>query len=220
MSESQSIPDSFHPAVRRWFERAAGRPTPPQALGWPVIASGRSCLIFAPTGSGKTLAAFLAGIDHLVRAGLAGEKQKGVYLLYISPLKALNYDIERNLRVPLEGIAAELRAGGIEPPEITVGVRTGDTPSKERARMARRPPQILITTPESLNLILCSQARTMLREVRQVVVDEIHALAPNKRGAFLSVLLERAEEIAKQSPVRIGLSATQRPLEETARFLE
>lgn len=219
MSESQSIPDSFHPAVRRWFERAAGRPTPPQELGWPVIASGRSCLIFAPTGSGKTLAAFLAGIDHLVRAGLAGEKQKGVYLLYISPLKALNYDIERNLRVPLEGIAAELRAGGIEPPEITVGVRTGDTPSKERARMARRPPQILITTPESLNLILCSQARTMLREVRQVVVDEIHALAPNKRGAFLSVLLERAEEIAKQSPVRIGLSATQRPLEETARFL-
>lgn len=188
-------------------------------MGWPEIASGRNCLIFAPTGSGKTLAAFLAGIDTLIRSALAGEKQRGVFLLYISPLKALNYDIERNLRVPLDGIAGELRNDGVEPPEITVGVRTGDTPSRERARMARKPPQILITTPESLNLILCSQARGMLRQVRQVIVDEIHALAPNKRGAFLSVLLERLEDVAQHSPVRIGLSATQRPLEETARFL-
>lgn len=209
----------FHPAVAAWFRRAKGTPTPAQSLGWPQISSGRNCLIFSPTGSGKTLAAFLSGIDALLRARLAGEKLGGVRILYISPLKALNYDIERNLREPLEGIGDELRRMGLEPPEITVGVRTGDTPSRERARMARKPPLILITTPESLNLILTSRAASMLRNVRQVILDEVHSLAPNKRGAFLSVLLERMEGLTRRPPVRIGLSATQRPLEVTARFV-
>lgn len=209
----------FHPAVSAWFRREMGTPTAPQEQGWPLIAGGSNTLILAPTGSGKTLAAFLAGIDWLVRQGLQGSYPKGVLLLYISPLKALNYDIERNLRHPLEGISEELRSQGIEPPEIHVGVRTGDTPTRERARMARKPPQILITTPESLNLILSSRAAAILGNVRQVIIDEVHSLAPNKRGAFLSVLLERLENVCKTSPTRIGLSATQRPLEEVARFL-
>lgn len=210
---------AFHPASARWFQQKIGVPTPPQELGWPEIQAGNNCLILSPTGSGKTLAAFLAGIDGLLRADLAGDKPKGVQILYISPLKALNYDIERNLRVPLMGITETAAAMGLAPAEITVGVRTGDTPSRERAKMARRPPQILITTPESLNLILTSRAASMLKNVRQVIVDEIHSLAPNKRGAFLSVLLERLEEVTNVSPTRIGLSATQRPLEEAARFL-
>ncbi len=211
--------DLFHPAVSGWFRRTLGDPTPPQELGWPHISAGRSCLICAPTGSGKTLAAFLAGIDSLFRANLEARKTKGVQILYISPLKALNYDIERNLRAPLEGVSAEGRRLGVEGPDISVGVRTGDTPSRERLKMARRPPQILITTPESLNLILSSRAASILAGVRQVIVDEVHSLVANKRGAFLSVLLESLESIVTASPARTGLSATQRPLEEVARFL-
>ncbi len=209
----------FHPATAAWFRRTLGRPTPAQELGWPPIAADENTLILAPTGSGKTLAAFLSGLDRLFREGLEGALPKGVSLLYISPLKALNYDIERNLRPPLEGIAREMSGMGLEPPELRAGVRTGDTPSRERARMARRPPHILITTPESLNLILCSRARTMLGTVRQVIVDEIHSLAGNKRGAFLSLLLERLEDLTGRPFARVGLSATQRPLEEVARFL-
>jgi ATP-dependent Lhr-like helicase len=195
--------DVFSPETRAWFEAAFAEPTPAQALGWPAIARGGHTLIQAPTGSGKTLAAFLYGIDRLSTA--PGE---GVRLLYISPLKALNYDIERNLRGPLAGLRSELR----------VGVRTGDTPQKERAAMLRQPPDILITTPESLFLLLTSRARETLKSVRTVIVDEVHAVAGTKRGAHLALSLERLERLS--GPIqRIGLSATQRPLEEIGRFV-
>ena len=219
MTDAPDPLNGFHPATARWFRSALGEPTPPQALGWPPIRAGENTLVLAPTGSGKTLAAFLAGLDRLLREGLEGALRKGVSVLYISPLKALNYDIERNLRLPLEGIASEARAMGLEPPDIRTGVRTGDTPSRERAAMAKRPPHILITTPESLNLILCSRAHAMLAGVRQVIVDEIHSLLPNKRGAFLSVLLERLEDLTGGGFSRVGLSATVRDPEEAARFL-
>ena len=193
----------FSEATRSWFTQAFEGPTPAQALGWPAIATGRHTLIQAPTGSGKTLAAFLYGIDKL-----NPEPEQGLRLLYISPLKALNYDIERNLRGPLAGLRSELR----------VGVRTGDTPQKERAAMLREPPDILITTPESLFLLLTSRARETLRSVDTVIVDEVHAVAGTKRGAHLALSLERLERLA--GPVqRVGLSATQRPLEEIGRFV-
>jgi ATP-dependent helicase Lhr and Lhr-like helicase len=195
--------DVFSAETRAWFEAAFAEPTPAQTLGWPAIASGGHTLIQAPTGSGKTLAAFLYGIDRLNHA--PGE---GLRLLYVSPLKALNYDIERNLRGPLAGLRSELR----------VGVRTGDTTQKERAAMLREPPDILITTPESLFLLLTSRARENLRGVHTVIVDEVHAVAGTKRGAHLALSLERLERLA--GPVqRIGLSATQRPLEEIGRFV-
>src|SRR6187551_3282049 len=160
----------FSPKTRAWFERAFAGPTPAQAQGWPAIASGENVLIQAPTGSGKTLAAFLYGIDQLNAA-----PNEGLRLLYVSPLKALNYDVERNLRGPLAGIQSEL----------TVAVRTGDTPQKDRAAMLRKPPDILITTPESLYLLLTSQGREMLRSVRTLILDEVHAVAGTKRGAQL-----------------------------------
>jgi ATP-dependent helicase Lhr and Lhr-like helicase len=207
---------SFHPVVRAWFEETYGSPSPPQAQGWPVIAEGRSTLILAPTGSGKTLAAFLKCLDHLYQHSPA---QDGVSVLYISPLKALNNDIHKNLEVPLQGIEAKARAMGVEVPHLTTAVRTGDTSQQERAAMVRHPPQVLITTPESLYLMLTSQARRILRTVRYVIVDEIHAVCGTKRGVHLSLSLERLEALLKHSPVRIGLSATQRPLEEIARFL-
>jgi ATP-dependent helicase Lhr and Lhr-like helicase len=217
----------FGDEVRRWFEASFEGPTPAQERGWPAIASGANTLICAPTGSGKTLAAFLWGIDRL-----AAEPERlgqGVRLVYISPLKALSYDIERNLRAPLRGIGAEIK----------VGLRTGDTPQRERQAMRRKPPDILITTPESLYLILTSQAREMLIGVEAVIVDEIHAVAQSKRGAHLALTLERLEELVRRNtdlaapgreaedaagngngPVqRIGLSATQRPLERIAQFL-
>src|SRR3954465_8790058 len=198
-------------ATRPWFERTFTEPTPAQALGWPAIASGRHTLIQAPTGSGKTLAAFLYGIDRLNPA--PGE---GLRLLYVSPLKALNYDIERNLRGPLAGLRSEL----------TVAVRTGDTPQKERQRMLRHPPDILITTPESLFLMLTSQAREILRGVETLILDEVHAVAGTKRGAHLAVSVERLDRLVGTRPGSdpghvqlIGLSATQRPLEEIGRFV-
>src|SRR5580765_2032906 len=196
--------DVFSAQTRVWFEQAFDGPTPAQRLGWPAIASGGHTLIQAPTGSGKTLAAFLSGIDRLTAA--PGE---GLRLLYVSPLKALNYDIERNLRGPLAGLRSELR----------VGVRTGDTPQKERAAMVRNPPDILITTPESLFLLLTSQARETLRGIETVIVDEVHAVAGTKRGAHLALSLERLERLAERPIQRIGLSATQRPLEEIGRFV-
>jgi ATP-dependent helicase Lhr and Lhr-like helicase len=208
--------EPFLPVVGEWFQTALGSPTLPQSLGWPVIRSGRHTLILAPTGSGKTLAAFLACLDDLWRQP---DPPPGVQVLYISPLKALNNDIYRNLQVPLDGIAATARQRGVSLPEITVGLRTGDTPAAERQRLLRRPPHVLITTPESLHLLLTSQARRVLTNVRYCIVDEIHALSPNKRGVFLSLLLERLETLVGRSFVRIGLSATQRPLEEVARFL-
>src|SRR5262249_47178722 len=170
----------------------------------------------APTGSGKTLAAFLAALDHLWRTPRRG---RGVRILYVSPLKALNQDVWRNLQLPLEGILVRSRAIGAPLPALTVAVRSGDTPSAERTRMLRRPPDILITTPESLHLMLTSRAREILRGVSHVIVDEIHAVCGNKRGAFLALLLERLEAINPATFVRIGLSATQRPLETVARYL-
>lgn len=207
--------EGFLPAVSGWFRETFGTPTPAQVQGWPAIASGRNALIFAPTGSGKTLAAFLAALDYLWRTPRRG---KGVRILYISPLKALNQDVERNLRAPLDGIleASAGRGDALEP--LSVAVRSGDTTASERQRIVRKPPDILITTPESLHLMLTSQAREVLRTVSHVIVDEIHALAPNKRGVFLAILLERLEAIAPGF-VRIGLSATQRPLDEVARYL-
>ncbi len=196
--------DAFSPATRKWFERAFSNPTPAQELGWPAIAGGGHVLIQAPTGSGKTLAAFLIGIDRLNAS--PGE---GLRLLYVSPLKALNYDIERNLRSPLAGLASEL----------SVGVRTGDTPADERRRMQKTPPDILITTPESLFLLLTSQARETLRGIETVILDEVHAVAGTKRGAHLALSLERLESLVERPFQRIGLSATQRPLAEIGRFV-
>jgi ATP-dependent helicase Lhr and Lhr-like helicase len=194
----------FSPGTRAWFEHAFAGATPAQERGWPAIARGGNTLIQAPTGSGKTLAAFLYGIDRL-----NPDPGQGLRLLYVSPLKALNYDIERNLRGPLAGLGSELR----------VGVRTGDTPQKERAAMVRNPPDILITTPESLFLLLTSQARERLRSIETVIVDEVHAVAGTKRGAHLALSLERLDRLVGRPVQRIGLSATQRPLEEIGRFV-
>ncbi len=213
-------PHPFHPAIQAWFREAFKGPTPAQVKGWPPISRGENTLILAPTGSGKTLAAFLACINHLLEEVLAGKAPKGVHTLYISPLKALNYDIERNLRAPLAGIKRKAEELGLDLPEIRVGVRTGDTSQGERQRMIRRPPHLLITTPESLHLILTStRAREILRTVRYLIADEIHSLSPNKRGTFLALLLERLQRLTNTPFVRIGLSATQKPLKEVARFL-
>jgi ATP-dependent Lhr-like helicase len=206
----------FVPPVRVWFRAQLGEPTPVQAQGWPAIAAGNHTLLLAPTGSGKTLAAFLACLDGLWRRQPV---QPGVQVLYISPLKALNNDIYRNLQVPLQGVAAAAREIGFELPTIDIAVRTGDTPAVERQRLIRKPPHVLITTPESLHLLLTSKARDALRNVTHCIVDEIHALCPNKRGVFLALLLERLQHLNRREFVRIGLSATQRPLEEVARYL-
>jgi ATP-dependent Lhr-like helicase len=200
--------EPFSEPVRKWFEDSFEAPTPAQARGWPAIASGAHTLICAPTGSGKTLAAFLWGIDKLARE--PERLGQGVRIVYISPLKALSYDIERNLRAPLQGIGAP----------ISVALRTGDTPQSERRLMRREPPDILITTPESLYLMISSQAREILGTTEAVIVDEIHAVAPSKRGSHLALSLERLEHLTKDGGIqRIGLSATQRPLERIGKFL-
>ena len=195
----------FLPAVAGWFRDTLGEPTLPQRLGWPAIASGQNTLIVAPTGSGKTLAAFLAGLDLLWRTP---RREAGVRILYISPLKALNEDIRRNLEIPLAGILERSQDFGLPLSPLSSAVRSGDTPPRERARIARKPPDILITTPESLHLMLTSRTREVLRGVSHVIVDEIHAVCGNKRGVFLALLLERLEAISRASFVRIGLSAT------------
>ncbi|HET9793191.1 MAG TPA: DEAD/DEAH box helicase [Thermoanaerobaculia bacterium] len=203
----------FHPAVRSWFEESFGEPTPPQRDGWPAIRAGRNTLIAAPTGSGKTLAAFLSAIDALARLPALPDEAR---IVYVSPLRALSNDVKKNLEGPL----AEIRARDGSIPEIRVLVRTGDTSSGARAAIARRPPHILVTTPESLYLMLTSAGgRATLRGVRTVIVDEIHALARDKRGSHLALSLERLERLAGRPLQRIGLSATQKPLEEVARFL-
>ncbi len=209
---------SFSPRTRAWFERAFAAPTAAQARVWPAIAAGENVLVSAPTGSGKTLAAFLWALDRLSVEGssAAQEAPRSTRVVYVSPLKALAYDIERNLRAPLRGIGA---ASSPEGEDVRVGIRTGDTPQRERAAMVRRPPDILVTTPESLYLILTSQARAMLSDVEAVIVDEIHAVAHSKRGSHLALTLERLEAQAGRPVQRIGLSATQNPLEEIGRFL-
>ncbi|HUN77867.1 MAG TPA: DEAD/DEAH box helicase [Solirubrobacteraceae bacterium] len=207
-------PTIFTPTVSRWFEDAFPAPTPAQEQAWPAIAAGEHVLLSAPTGSGKTLAAFLWALDQLAAERARGIVEHATQLVYVSPLKALSYDIERNLRAPLKGISPAL-AGA----DLRVAIRTGDTPQRERAQMLRQPPDILITTPESLYLMLTSRAREILRPVRWVVVDEIHAVAATKRGAHLALTLERLDALAERPVQRIGLSATQRPLEEVARFL-
>ena len=212
--------EQFHPAVAAWFAARFAAPTPAQAQAWPAIAAGRHTLIAAPTGSGKTLAAFLAAIDRLVRQGLAGCLTDATQVVYVSPLKALSNDIQRNLEEPLAGIRAALRECGLPDIEIRTWVRTGDTPGGERERMRRRPPQILVTTPESLYILLGSASgRTMLATTRTVIVDEIHAMAPNKRGAHLALSLERLAALCGDHLVRIGLSATQNPIDAIAHML-
>src|SRR5437762_255598 len=211
----------FHPAVARWFARTFAAPTPAQRAAWPVIAAQRHVLIAAPTGSGKTLAAFLAAIDELVRTGVtAGALPDETLVVYVSPLKALSNDIQRNLEAPLAGIRAQLAALGLPEIEIRTFVRTGDTPQHERARSAKRPPHIVVTTPESLYILLGSESgRRMLASTRTVIVDEIHALVGAKRGVHLALSLERLESLAGRRLTRVGLSATQKPVEEVARFL-
>ena len=217
---TKTLATLFHPAVAAWFDGAFAAPTDVQAQAWPAIQSGHNVLIAAPTGSGKTLAAFLAAIDALVREGLETGLRDETQVVYVSPLKALSNDIQRNLEAPLAGIRAALKAQGLPDVEIRTWVRTGDTPPGERQRMHRRPPHIVVTTPESLYLLLGSQSgRDMLKTTRTVIVDEIHAMAPNKRGTHLAVSLERLDALCGKRLLRVGLSATQKPIELMARFL-
>lgn len=212
--------EGFHPVVAEWFRTHIGHPSAPQREAWPEIAAGRNVLVTAPTGAGKTLAAFLESINRLFEAGLRGEMPDGVHVLYVSPLKALNNDISRNLDRPLAEIRAICAERGIPFPEIRKAVRTGDTPDSERQRMLRKPPHILITTPESLFLMLTSvKASAMLRNVQYLILDEIHALIGSKRGAHLSLSIERLAAMASPGLVRIGLSATVKPLDTAALFL-
>jgi ATP-dependent Lhr-like helicase len=212
--------DSFHPAVAAWFSRTFDAPTPAQERAWPALRSGQHVLVAAPTGSGKTFAAFLAAIDQLVREGLAGPLPDETRIVYVSPLKALSNDIQRNLDAPLEGIREQLAALDLPDVAIRAVVRTGDTSQAERAGMRRKAPHIVVTTPESLYILLGSESgRAMLSTCRTVIVDEIHAIAGNKRGAHLALSLERLQSLTGRALTRVGLSATQKPVEEVARFL-
>jgi ATP-dependent Lhr-like helicase len=216
----------FHPVIENWFKTQFAEPSPPQEHGWPSIAAGKHTLILAPTGSGKTLAAFLWSIDKLFRNAIEADTRGfskntlGVHTLYISPLKALNNDIHRNLQAPLRQIRRLAEHEGILSPEIRVAVRTGDTPPHIRQSMLRKPPHILITTPESFYLLLTSErARELFRHVHSVIVDEIHAICTSKRGVHLSLSLERMMPLCEIEPIRIGLSATQKPLHRIAAYL-
>jgi ATP-dependent Lhr-like helicase len=223
----------FHPAVARWFAQTFPDATPPQEQAWPAIKEHQNTLIAAPTGSGKTLAAFLAAIDDLVRLGVAGNLDDTTHVVYVSPLKALSNDIQRNLQIPLAGIQQELLAMGLPEVNIRTFVRTGDTPAGERTAMTKRPPHIVVTTPESLYILLTSEGgRRMLQTTRTIILDEIHAVVGDKRGSHLALSIERLEQLVTQHEtenskletrnsklIRIGLSATQRPIEEVARFL-
>ena len=208
----------FHPAVAEWFGAVFAEPTAPQKRGWPAIARGESTLILAPTGSGKTLTAFLWSLNRLMFEP-APRAEERCRVLYLSPLKALAVDVERNLRSPLAGISNVAAGKNIPFLSPAIAVRTGDTPSAERAKFLRQPADILITTPESLFLLLTSNTHASLRSVETVIIDEIHAMVATKRGAHLALSIERLERITRRPLQRIGLSATQRPLEEVARYL-
>src|SRR5467141_3645312 len=211
----------FHPLVSRWFSETLGEPTRAQAQGWAAIRDRRHTLIAAPTGSGKTLAAFLTALDDLVQDGLAGPLPDEVRVVYVSPLKALSADIHKNLAEPRRGIRRIAEELGLDPPRITAAVRSGDTTQAERAAMLRTPPHLLVTTPESLYLLLTAErSREMLRTVRTVIVDEIHAVIQSRRGAHLALSLERLDHVCGRPLQRIGLSATQKTIEEVARFLK
>ncbi|MFQ5380265.1 MAG: DEAD/DEAH box helicase, partial [Dehalococcoidia bacterium] len=231
-ASASAVLDRFSPVARAWFRDTFEAPTTAQEKGWESIADGSHTLLLAPTGSGKTLAAFLWCLDRLsTRTGAQIEgregpdsrqksgRRRGISVLYVSPLKALAYDIDRNLRAPLAGLRLGAAREGLPEPDIEVAIRTGDTSSREREAMRRHPPDILITTPESLYLMLTSRAREILRTVDTVILDEIHVLAGTKRGAHLALSLERLEHLAGREFQRIGLSATQRPLDEIGRFL-
>src|ERR1043165_2378380 len=228
--------DQFHPAVREWFLKQFPAPTEPQAEAWPAIKSGQHTLIAAPTGSGKTLAAFLSAIDDLVWKAVDGTLADETQVVYVSPLKALSNDIKINLEAPLKGIQQNLEASGVSDVGIRTLVRTGDTPAKDRVAMTKKPPHIIVTTPESLYILLTSDGgRRMLSTTRTLIVDEIHAMVDDKRGSHLSLSIERLEalvaaharepesnsefKIQNSKLVRVGLSATQKPIEEVARFL-
>src|SRR6201982_3999465 len=209
-----------HPLVAEWFTRKFGTPTEPQELGWPHILGGHTTLISAPTGAGKTLASFLACIDRLVRKALAGDLTDRTQVLYVSPLKALGNDIQKNLEIPLGEIYQMAGERGLLMPVIRTSVRTGDPLMHERRAMLKNPPHILVTTPESLYILLTAEkSRAILRDVETVIVDEIHAVADDKRGAHLAISLERLEALSHSPPTRIGLSATQKPIEAVAHFL-
>src|SRR5499427_4569572 len=209
------LPEDFHPVLRQWWQGRFGAPTAAQLEGWQAIRRGEDTLIAAPTGSGKTLAAFLTSIDQLLREGLEqGELPDEVRVIYVSPLKALSADIHKNLSVPRREIHE------LAPIKITAAVRSGDTPQSERAAMLRTPPHILVTTPESLYLLLTAEhSRAMLKTARVVIVDEIHAVLASRRGAHLAMSLERLDHVCGRRLQRVGLSATQKPIEEVARFL-
>src|SRR5881296_1206592 len=210
----------FHPAVARWFKQTFGSPTEPQTRGWPAIQSSRHVLISAPTGSGKTLAAFLASLDVLFREGAQGDLPDETHVVYVSPLKALSNDIRKNLQEPLAGIRALLRETERREIEVRAEVRTGDTSAAQRQALVKKPPHILVTTPESLYLLLTSDSgRQMLSTARTLILDEIHAVVDDRRGAHLALSVERLAALTKNPLQRIGLSATQKPIEEVARFL-
>ncbi|HEX2774764.1 MAG TPA: DEAD/DEAH box helicase, partial [Micromonosporaceae bacterium] len=209
----------FGAATRAWFAAAFAAPTEAQADAWRAIGAGRNALVVAPTGSGKTLAAFLWSLDRLTREPAPADRLHRCRVLYVSPLKALAVDVERNLRTPLTGIRQAAARLGLPQPDIAVGMRTGDTPADERRAFSRTPPDILITTPESLFLLLTSAARDALRGIETVIVDEVHAVAATKRGAHLALSLERLDALLPRPAQRIGLSATVRPTDEVARFL-
>src|ERR687883_735265 len=211
--------EGFGPATRAWFQSTFAAPTPAQSQGWKAIARGEHTLIQAPTGSGKTLAAFLWCLDQLATQPAPADPTQRCRVLYVSPLKALAHDIERNLKAPLVGIRLAAQRLGLPSPDIDVAIRTGDTPAAERRDINRTPPDILITTPESLYLLLTSRAEEILKSIRWVIVDEIHSVAGTKRGAHLALSLERLDHVAAGPVQRIGLSATQRPLDEIGRFL-